>query len=91
MVVSSFFIDEKILRDFNETSENIQAVEDYLDEHKEILEGLRGESPRNFNSPMGGNPHKEITANDVAEWIDKKPKTINNILHYFLCRGIKPL
>jgi hypothetical protein len=59
-------------QEFNETSENIQAVEDYLDEHKEILEGLRGESPRNFSSEKGGNPRtNQITANDVAEWIDK--------------------
>lgn len=59
-------------RDFDETSDNVQAVEDYLKEHEDILKQLRGESPRNLNSPKGGNPYKdEITANDISEWLDK--------------------
>ena len=63
-------------RDFDETSENIQAVEDYLKEHKEILELIRvgsGDSPRPRNWEQGKRTDLKdtITANDVAEWIDK--------------------
>jgi len=59
-------------RDFDETSENIQAVEDYLKEHSEVLTKVRGDSPRSSQfSHLKSIPLNEITANDVAEWIDK--------------------
>jgi hypothetical protein len=59
-------------RAFDETSENIQAVEDYLNEHKEILDKVRGESPRSskFSNLKTTSPDTP-TANDISEWLDK--------------------
>ena len=55
---------------FDETSENIQAVEDYLDEHKEILQNIRGQSNRGDSPRLkGGEYLNTISANDIAEWI----------------------
>ena len=52
-------------------SENIQAVEDYLKEHPDILLQARGESQRGSSkhSPLDTQWKDTITANDIAEWI----------------------
>ena len=57
--------------DYRELSDNVIFAKDFLTKHKDVLERLRTESGRNFDSPKGGNPHEYITANDIAEWFDK--------------------
>lgn len=40
--------------------------------HKEIFDKLRGDSPRSSKfSHLKSIPLDEITANDIAEWLDK--------------------
>lgn len=54
---------------FDETSQNIQAVEDYLKKHPDVLKLCRGDSPRHTNK-LNEKYKETIIANDIAEWLD---------------------
>jgi len=62
---------------FDEMSQNVEAIENYLKIRPEVLKGLRSDSNRNFDSPKGGNPRKdEVTSTDISFWIDKKTEEV---------------
>lgn len=64
--------------EFQETKDNVVAVRDFLKNHPNELLEVRGESPRSSSkfSHLKSIPVDEVTANDIAEWLDKSSGTV---------------
>lgn len=73
-------LDRSLLKrtnDFMELNENIVAIENYLNNHKEILHKLRDSrdlQPKKLKHLETQNP--TATASDISFWIDKKTEEV---------------
>ncbi len=60
--------------DFMELNQNVVAIENYLNSHKEVLRGLRESRHRQSRTPKGSYQEEyknKATSTDISFWIDK--------------------